>query len=77
MKPIPLVMFSWKRLIKAIERDAPAIPAINPPMLTVRYLIRVMLTPRVSAAWGFWPAARIFSPNVVLLRTKFAMGTSR
>jgi len=61
MNPWPWVRFCWK-IPSSSARVAPARPASVLPRITVEYRTRATPTPRLSAAAGFSPTARIFIP---------------
>ena len=65
MKPVPLVMLSWKPACDSSENHAPASPAMRPPMTTALYRMRIGSMPSVSAACGCSPTARMRSPKAV------------
>ena len=74
MNPWPAVRFCWK-MPTSRASAAPARHAIVLAMRIVMRRVPLTLTPRVSAASGVSPTARIFRPNVVLLIMNQTTGT--
>src|SRR5574344_814559 len=65
IQPAPAVMFSCHRGTNTSERYAPASPHNTPPHRIFTYLYHATFIPDASAAAGFSPTARTFSPQRV------------
>ena len=77
IKPWPVTIVGLNAEDTAILNVAPPKPAKTPPAITTKYWIFATLMPKVSAALGYSPIARILKPNLVFCKINQTTGTNK